>query len=88
MGVENEIAKNLAEYLCALPATVTVDGAKIRLTSSRGVFQIECVSEDWFLIGPQMTKGHFQTHVTNGPRAAVNRKQLFARVLAWSHPAG
>lgn len=81
----NEIAKAEAEYLHALPATVTVDGAIITLTNDRGTFEIECLSEDRFLIGPSPMKGGFPVQVRE-PRVEMTRKELFNRARAWAQP--
>ncbi len=59
----NEIAKREAEYLRSLPATVTVDGARITLAHNRGTFEIECLSEDRFLLGPSPMKGGVKVQV-------------------------
>jgi hypothetical protein len=79
----NEIAKREADYLRSLPATVTVDGATITLAHDRGTFEIECLSEDRFMIGPSPTKGGVQVRVTE-PRVEVNRRELFDRARAWA----
>jgi len=81
--IPNEIAKREAEYLHALPATVTVNGAIVTLTNDRETFEIECLSEDRFLIGPSPMKGGLQVQVRE-PRIEVNRKELFARARAWA----
>jgi hypothetical protein len=79
----SEIAKREAEHLRSLPATVTVDGATITLTHDRGTFEIECLSEDRFLIGPSPMKGGFPVRVTE-PRVQVDRKELFDRARKWA----
>jgi hypothetical protein len=79
----DEIAKQEAEYLRSLPATVTVDGAKITLANDRGTFEIECLSEGRFLLGPSPMKGGVQAQVRE-PRVEVNRKELFDRARIWS----
>jgi hypothetical protein len=79
----SEIAKRVAEYLRSLPATVTVDGAAITLTHERGRFEIECLSEDCFMIGPSPMKGGLQARVLE-PRVGVNRKELFDRARTWA----
>jgi hypothetical protein len=82
----NEIARREAEYLRALPATVTLSGATITLAQAHSMFVVECLGEDRFLIGhepPPMTGG-FQTQVTSQPRVEVNRKELLDRARAWA----
>ena len=78
----NEIAKRECEYLRVI-ATATVGGATITLTHDRGTFEIECLTEDRFMIGPSPMKGGFQARVTE-PRVEVNRKELFDRARTWA----
>ena len=80
----NEIAKDIAEYMRALPATVRVDGAMVTLANDRGTFEIECLSDDKFLIGPSPLRGAIQAEITPTPRVGVDRKELFVRARAWA----
>lgn len=70
----NEIAKREAEFLRSLPATVTVDGARITLAHDRGAFEIECLGEDRFLLGPSPMKGGLQARVLE-PRVEGQSKR-------------
>ena len=82
----NEIAKREYEYLRTLPATVTVDGARIMLAKAHSVFVVECLSEDRFLIGNELppTTGGVPTRVITQPRVEVNREELSDRARAWA----
>lgn len=79
----NEIAKREAEYLHSLSATMTVDGATITLAHGRGTFEIECLSEDRFMIGPSPMRDGVQVRVTE-PRVEVNRRELFDCARTWA----
>ena len=83
----HEIAAAISEYLRALPAKVTVDGAMITLEQAGRTLTIEAINEDSFLIGPSPTRGGFPTQVTNMPRVQVNRAELFRRANAWARAA-
>jgi hypothetical protein len=80
----HEIAAAISEYLRALPATVTVDGATITMAQPGRTLTIEAIYDDTFLIGPQPSRGGgFQTQVTDTPRVSVDRAELFKRTNAW-----
>ena len=80
----HEIAAATSEYLRALPATVSVDGAMIAMEQPGRTLTIEAINDDSFLIGPSPTRGGFQIQVTGMQRAPVNRAELFKRVNAWA----
>ena len=79
----NEIAKREADYLRSLPATVTVNGATITLAHDRGTFEIECLSEDRFMIGPSPMRGGVQVRFTE-PRVEVSLRELIDRARTWA----
>jgi hypothetical protein len=80
----DQIARREAEFLMALPATVSVDGATITLASSGGQLVIECRSEDRFLIGYPPTKGGFPVQGTSQPQVELTRAELFNRAREWA----
>jgi hypothetical protein len=83
----HEIAAAISEYLRALPATVTVDGAMITMEQPGRTLTIEAINDDSVLIGPSPTRGGFPTQVTSMPRVPVNRAELFKRANAWARVA-
>lgn len=84
----DEIAQREAEFLKALPATVSVEGAIITLALPGSFFVIECLGADRFLIGHELppTAGGVQVRVPTQPRVEINRTELFRRAREWALP--
>jgi len=82
----NEIARREAERLIELPATVSVNGAIIKLVQPGRVFVAECTDEDSFLVGYEEppTSGGFPVRVLTLPRVKVSRSEMVARANQWA----
>jgi hypothetical protein len=81
-------ARLAANYLRALPATVTVDDSIITMSLPGRALRIEAIGDDAFLIGPSPTRGGVQVQVTDLPRVQVNRAELLKRANEWVRGTG